>query len=303
LGERRVQFDDRIVTLVFASARQLATSLDVLNDLAELRRAKTPATFFLEQTNVDQTGWAEELAGRLQHVSVDAPAVCVLDTGINAGHPLLEGSLASTDCHAIHPTWGTHDHDGHGTEMAGLALYGDLVPLLEDAGPVMLSHRLESAKILPPNGTNDPELYASVTAEATSRPEIEAPQRRRVFSMAVTSSDNREGGLPTSWSSAVDALAAGRSFDASSHGLVYLDDSPSQRRLFVVSAGNINVNLLEHGHLERSDTEPVDDPAQAWNALTVGAYTDKVDITDPSWSGWSPRAEPKKRPPVKAVFE
>lgn len=194
VGARRIRFDDRIVTLVLASARQLAASLAVLNDLAELRRAKTPASFFLEQSKVDQVGWAEELAGRIQHASEDAPAICILDTGINPGHPLLEGSLLSVDCHAVDPSWGTHDDTGHGTEMAGLALYGDLGPVLEDTAPVMLGHQLESVKILPPKGANAPDLYAAVTAEAASRPEIEAPGRRRVFSMAVTSNENREGG-------------------------------------------------------------------------------------------------------------
>jgi len=291
LSERRIQFDDRIVTLVRASAHQLAASLDVLNDLAELRRAKTPATFFHQQSNEDQIQWAEELAGRIQRASEDAPAVCILDTGVHPGHPLIEGSLAPVDRHTIDPAWGTHDHHGHGTEMAGLALYGDLTPLLESSDPVTLGHQLESVKILPPKGANDPDLYGAVTAEAASRPEIEAPERRRVFSMAVGSSDNREGGVPTSWSSALDALAAGRSFDAASKGLVYLDDdSTPHQRLFVVSAGNVDETTLEHGHLERSDTEPVDDPAQAWNVLTVGAYTEKVVISDSSWVNWSPLA-------------
>ncbi|PRP90283.1 hypothetical protein ENSA5_65780 [Enhygromyxa salina] len=99
------------------------------------------------------------------------PAVCILDTGVNLGHPLIEGSLTPDDCYALDPTWGTHDHDGHGTEMAGLTLYGDLAPQLEDTGPVVLRHRLESVKILPPRGANDPDLYGAVTAEAASRPE------------------------------------------------------------------------------------------------------------------------------------
>jgi hypothetical protein len=289
VGERRMQFDDRIVTQLRASARQLSTAIDVLGDLAELRRAKLPPTFFLQQSNVDQTGWVASLLQRIRYPSEEVPAVCVLDTGVNLGHPLLEGSLAASDCHTIEPQWGAHDDTGHGTEMAGLALYGDLEPLLQESGPVAVSHKLESVKILPPTGANDPDLYGAITAEAASRPEVEAPERRRVFSMAITSSDNREGGLPTSWSSAIDALAAGRSFDPSSKGLEYLDDS-SRQRLFVVSAGNIDPALLEYEHLARSDTEPVDDPAQAWNALAVGAYTDKVVITDPSWAGWDPLA-------------
>src|SRR6266852_1030581 len=44
VGERRLAFDDRIVVLVKGSAAQLSTSLDVLNDVAEVRRAKDTAT-------------------------------------------------------------------------------------------------------------------------------------------------------------------------------------------------------------------------------------------------------------------
>jgi hypothetical protein len=211
----------------------------------------------------------------------------VLDTGVNRGHPLLQGSLAIADCHACDPTWGAHDQEGHGTEMAGLALYGDLTHVLAASGPVHLRHRLESVKILPDEGENPPELYGAITAEATSRVEVEAPDRPRCFSMAITALDERDRGQPTSWSAAVDALAAGRALDATSAGLVYLDDgSDPLRRLFVLSAGNVDAMELEVGHLNRSEADPVHDPAQAWNALTVGAFTEKTLINDSAWSGW-----------------
>jgi hypothetical protein len=175
--------------------------------------------------------------------------------------------------------------------MAGLALYGDLVDHLVGDASVELRHRLESVKILPPVGQNDPDLYGAVTAEATSRPEIQAPTTCRVFSMAVTAKDGRDRGQPTSWSAAVDALAAGRSFDPSDKGLKYVDEyEDAFRRLFVLSAGNIEGPILERDHICRSEVEPVHDPAQAWNALTVGAFTDKAVITDAGWDGWSPVA-------------
>ena len=47
---------------------------------------------------------------------------------------------------------------------------------------------------------------------------------------------------------------------------------------FVVAAGNVARHRWEKEHLDRSDVEPVHDPAQAWNALGVGAYT---TLTDP----------------------
>jgi hypothetical protein len=34
------------------------------------------------------------------------------------------------------------------------------------------------------------------------------------------------------------------------------------------------------------ETDSVHDPAQAWNALTVGAYTERCAVSDPSFNGW-----------------
>ena len=295
VGKRRLEFDDRIVTLIYGTPRQLSQSIDVLSDLAEVRRAKETALFFVDLSSVDQADWLQDLSGRTSYASEGAPAVCVLDTGVTREHPLLAPSLSSEDCHAVDPAWGTHDDGGgptmrgHGTEMAGLALWGDLTTMLASPAPVQLRHRLESVKILPPSGQNPPELYGAVTAEATVRPEIQAPLRRRCFSMAVTATDDRDRGQPSSWSAAIDALAAGRAFDASTQGLIYLD-RPDRKahRLFVISAGN--TSQFELTHLDRSDTEAVHDPAQAWNALTVGAYTEKSLIEDPALEGWSPIA-------------
>lgn len=293
VAPRRLQFDDRIVTLVRAAPDQLAASVDVLADLAEIRKAKETAADFADMAPEEQGEWMRELLTRTtRSASRAAPAVCLLDTGVNRGHPLLEGSLSATDSHTCDPTWGAHDHHGHGTEMAGLALYGDLVPVLAGSEPVQLRHRLESVKILPPVGKNPPELYGAVTAEATSRVEGEAPNRQRCFSMAVAATDERDRGQPTSWSAAVDALAAGRVFDTSSSGLVYLDQREPSRRLFVLCAGNVAPANVEIAHLDRSDVDPVHDPGQAWNALTVGAYTDKALITDPHWDSWQPLAHP-----------
>src|SRR5262249_2102157 len=149
----------------------------------------------------------------------------------------------------------------HGTEMAGLAAYGDLVPQLVSGAPVLIRHRLESVKILPPRGANPPQLYGAITAQAVTRPEINAAQRLRVFSMAVTATDERDRGQPTSWSAAIDALAVGRTFDPATHGLVYLDEAEEgARRLFILSTGNVGPDYLQDDHLGRSDLEAVHDP-------------------------------------------
>lgn len=290
LGTRWIGFDDRIVTLVYASPRALTASLDVMDDIAELRRAKETPTFFVKESMSARKEWAEDLVRRTIHASPNAPAVCLLDTGVHAGHPLLEGSIAFEDCHTCDPNWGIHDHHGHGTQMAGLALYGDLTELFATSAEVTLRHRLESVKILPPRGENPPELYGAITAEAVSRPEVQVSKRHRVFAMAVTS-DGADRGEPTSWSAAIDALAAGRNFDPSDKGLKYFEGGEgAMSRLFLVSAGN--VTNLGVNHLDCSDASPVEEPAHAWNALSVGAYTEKAFISDVDFLGYSPVAKP-----------
>lgn len=276
LGTRLLSFEDRIVALVLGTAEQLSIALDVLDDIAEVRLAKETATFFIEQQNRDQRQWVEELLQRTSFPPTEAPAVCVLDTGINLGHPLLAPGLTATDCHTCDPAWLVDDHDGHGTEMGGLALYGDLADALESSGPVVLTHHLESVKILPPGNDSPPELYGSITAEGTGRVEAAAPHRNRCFALAVTTGDGRDRGQPSSWSAAIDALAAG-AFEGAG--------SARQRRLFFVSAGN--VRSPEVDHLNRSEVEPVHDPAQAWNALTVGACTHKTTLEGKSYRGWT----------------
>jgi hypothetical protein len=277
VGERHLVFDNRVIVLVRASARQLGSALDIIDDFAELRAAHTNASFFTHLSQIEQAEWVDDLIARTQPAPEEAPAACVLDTGVNRGHPLLDHSLAEDDMHACDPGWGPHDHDGHGTQMAGVALYGDLQSALENGAPVQLHHRLESVKILPPVGQNNPDLYGALSADAVARTEVQAPARRRVFSMAITAEPDPIPGTPTSWSSAVDALAAGRDFDTLNGELRYIDDASAEsHRLFLISAGN--VRDPDGAYLDRSDLEPVEDPAQAWNALTVGAYTELVDV-------------------------
>lgn len=278
VGQEKLTFPGRIVVLVKARADQLTASLDVLNDLAEVRAAKQVVPELHQMTPSEQSDIAKELLKGMRAAPPNAPAVCILDTGVNHNHPLLASSLSAHDLHTYDPAWGKDDDCGHGTEMAGLALFDDLSPVARSRILPVLMHRLESVKILPPGGgQNPPRLDGAITAEAASRVEIQTPKRRRGFSLAVTRNADGLRGQPTSWSAAIDALSAGRSFDPSSKGLEYLDDrEEGPRRLFVVAAGNVETTDIDH--LARSDTQSIHDPGQAWNALTVGASTEFVDI-------------------------
>jgi hypothetical protein len=191
---------------------------------------------------------------------------------------LLEGSLAEQDLHTVDPDWTAADEDGHGTELAGIALFGDLTPVLVAQGPVVLPARLESVKLLRESGDNEGEPYGALTIEAVARAESAAPDRSRLFNLAVAATDTRDRGRPSSWSAALDALA----FDSATDG--------ARPRLFVVSSGNCqnpNAWLTHPAHLA---TESIHDPAQSWNALTVGASTHKIHITEADAADYQPIA-------------
>ena len=277
-----VAFLERTVLLTFASVDQMQRSIVTLNSIAELRRAKETADFFDSLRADEQREWLEDLLARAQYTpdGEGIPHVCLLDTGVNRGHRLLGPALAANDLHSVEPGWGTDDANGHGTRMAGLALAGDLTPLLAGSNSLELNHRLESVKLLPCDGATgkDPLHHGYLTAEAVARPEITAPSRRRVFGMAVTARDNRDRGRPSAWSAAIDSLA------------VDADGDGANPRLVVVSAGNIDDNNAWPRYPDSNDTDSVHDPAQAWNALTVGAYTDLVRITETDASGYTPIA-------------
>lgn len=282
VAKGEVRFPERTVLLAQTSVKQMRASMVTLNSIAELRRPKETAEFFDSMPASEQLEWLEDLMAGARYPShaEDVPYVCLLDTGVNRGHRLLAPALAGADLHTVRPGWGTDDADGHGTGMAGLALGGDLAELLAASGPTEFRHRLESVKLLPHDGAtgNDPEHYGYLTIEATARPEISAPRHRRVFSMAITARDQRDRGRPSAWSSVLDALAA------DSDGL------GGHPRLLVVSAGNINDSTAWNNYPDSNDTDGVHDPAQAWNALTVGAYTELVTIAGADTHGFGPIA-------------
>lgn len=135
--------------------------------VAELGLVTDNPKVILEDLEAFEDELVENLADRIDWPPNDATAVCILDTGVNRAHPLIEPALSPDDLQAIDTRWGVDDHipRGHGTGMAGLSLHGDLTTLLGDSSEPQLTHRLESVKILPPHGfpANEPGSYGAIT--------------------------------------------------------------------------------------------------------------------------------------------
>ena len=280
--EQRLYFPEHVVLAVLADRATIELMLFARLSIVELRRANDSPAFFLDDIDRDeQRDVCEELSERTEWPGMDVPAVCLLDTGVNRAHILIEPTLAEADMAAVKAEWGVADSPhGHGTGMAGLALFGDLAPHLAGVDVPSLSHRLESVKILPPDGFDPTEerLYGAYTKQAVALPETERPDRRRVFCLAVTNED-RTGKRPTTWSAAIDQEAAG----------VTEVGERVPPRLFVVSAGNAP-NEITMDRIADPDTLEIEDPAQAWNTITVGGYTDLINIQEPEFKDYSPYA-------------
>lgn len=270
--EEVLTFPERAVKLILVSHAQLERLIEFSDDIAEFRASRTLALLVLQRENEEQLEIVEQLLARTR-LHETGSVICILDSGVNNGHLLLQPVLDHDDLHTADPAWGVADHDGHGTLMAGMAAFGDLLELLNDNSPVRIGHRLESAKILPPPpATNLKRLWGYMTAQGISRAEIQAPGRRRVSCMAITSIDDRDRGRPSSWSATLDGLSSG-----------YEDDT---HRLIVVSAGNVSDPDSWRNYPVDNLTNEVHDPGQAWNALTVGAFTAKTRIVDPILNGY-----------------
>lgn len=174
--------------MIRANAEQLQQLMDNSDFIAEFRRAPETAEFFVEQNIAEQKEWVNELCSRLKFTSSNA-TICVLDTGLNNGHPLLKDVTDDRLIQTVNETWGAADRVGHGTEMCGVATFFDLQACLESDKPIEVAHRIESVKIIPDGDSdaNDPELYGDITRQAIYLSEIENPQVNRVICLAITS--------------------------------------------------------------------------------------------------------------------
>ncbi|MER3355574.1 MAG: S8 family peptidase [Hoeflea sp. D1-CHI-28] len=284
--DRWSAFPDIRIVPVYATRMQVQAMLDIGRPgLAEIGFATDDPAILVNLSGEEQDGLVNDLADRIQWPGADVPAVCLLDTGVNRGHPLIEPALAPEDVQALVEDWQGDDHydgQGHGTPMAGLALHGDLTGPLADHSTPALHHRLESVKFLPPvpRAADDPANYGAITQAAVSLAEERQPDRRRTICSATTNY-LRRGDRPTRWSAAIDEIAAG--VDAA-------EGEEPPRRLFVQSIGNIGHDD-DWSSIEDVTRHSGEDPAQAWNALTIGGLTLKNAIEPHDQGTWFPCAD------------
>ena len=194
--------------------------------------------------------------------------------------PILKPSSAHARCRpdgnwAYDDAWGTDDHTlcgGHGTAVTTLALYGDLELLMNDRRQLTLLHAAESMKLLPPRGfpATKPPSYGVVTQGAIAKVEAARPNVQRCFCLANSTTDflpNR----PSTWSGALDQIASGSMPGDRDDGTLA---TWAPKRLVLVATGNVQGGMRE----EVLTSQSLEDPAQSWNALSIGGFTTKEKV-------------------------
>lgn len=267
-------FPERAVLLANANRAQLIELMLQSDLLAEFRAGQEPAGFWTNESRVEQQAWVNDLLHRIQ-IEESNVKICLLDTGVNHGHPLIQPLIDDSNTLSVNHFWGTNDHatgSGHGTLMAGVAGYGQLEHLLTSTTSVQLTHKLCSVKILPNQGENPRELWGDITSQGISIAEIQNPNMVLVYCMAVTSVEDADKGRPSSWSGAIDKMAYGEG---------------ENQRLIIISAGNVANEEMWQNYPDSNFTSSVQNPAQAWNALIVGAFTSKVQVTNPIFQNYT----------------
>lgn len=271
-------FPERAVLLINANRQKLIELMLQSDLLAEFRAGQEPAGFWVNESSKEQQNWVENLLQRIELVDSNIK-ICLLDSGVNNGHQLLQPLIDDADTLTVDNAWGTNDHSpmrgGHGTLMAGIAGYGKLEEALSTGNIVSLTHKLCSVKILPRPNQEDTkeEHWGAITNQAISRAEIQNNNHTLIYCLSVTALKGVDRGRPSSWSGEVDNLTFG-------HG--------ENQRLIIISAGNIRDEESWRNYPDSNFTSSIHNPAQSWNAIIVGAYTEKTQVIDDNFREYKP---------------
>ena len=282
INQERLNFPERSVIVIRANQDQLQELFAQSDNLAELRLAKEPVSFWSSMPNYEQKEAVDDLLERIVYDDKGV-SICILDSGINNGHRLIQHSCSDDEKETYHPDWSPSDHKGHGSQMAGISLFGDFQNAIEFRNPISINHRLFSGKILPPPNfpDNQKALYGDIIVQTISKCEIKIPDRNLQYCLAVTSNYETDFGRPSSWSAAIDKLAFG--------------EENGTQRLFLISAGNTSNLISERKELSNyPDINlklSIQSPAQSWNAITVGAFTEKTRVSEDNYIDYTTLAQ------------
>jgi hypothetical protein len=215
-----------------------------------------------------EEGRAEYPIARLQLPSKNAPTVCVIDSGIQEEHVLLEPAIDKTSSHSFLP--GITDigdfvsPGGHGTRVAGAVLYAENIP---KTGNYRLPCWVQNARVLDDVGRLPKALFPPALMRSIVQRYHKGTRKTRIFSHSINATCHCRLRHMSAWAAEVDALC--HQYDI----------------LVIQSIGNLPIDATPpragiRDHIEAGRDYPaylterscrVADPAQSFQAVTVGS--------------------------------
>jgi Subtilase family len=216
-----------------------------------------------------------EVSFTLEPPDQNAPKVCVIDSGIQEKHPLLKSAIAINDSKSwvpneINSTADLVPNGGHGTRVAGAVLYPTLIPT---SGKKQSVCWIQNARVLDKDCSLSKSLFPpALISNIVKFYQVE--KGTRIFNHSITGSTPCRTQYMSAWAAEIDNLSW-------QHDI-----------LFIVAAGNLpsdgrisNSRLSVQSHLQNgkpypdyllSDSCRVSNPAQSFQALTVGSVSSQT---------------------------
>ena len=258
-----VKFSQVVIYLIKANRKRLELMIDAIDYVSEIREYIDPSILTSPKSRQDEIEFVHLLSEDTQCAPNKLSRIGIIDSGVDNKHPMLSNYLPDERLHTVIGQ-SLFDNYWHGTGMAGLALFGDLAEAIVKPNREPVFSDLSSVKILPDDDEpeNEKEMYAVIYEDAmiTARND-----NAEVLCSAVTNDDvDTCKGMASATSAAIDET---------------LYDNGECGTLMILAAGN-TINTLGGQYPDYLLNSEIHDPAQSWNALTVGAYTEKVAIKD-----------------------
>ena len=250
INEHPLIFEDRIVFLMKATVIELTSFVSKCSLIAEIRIAKKIETSIINSSLEEQQELLEQLQNNIQYATEsDDTRIVILDGNIIKRHPLLDDAIVRNQ--KALPIFNSDNRDEHATEMASLSLLGDIREASKKQH-IEIHYKIEGVQIF--DGIyDDHELYGIITNNAV---QMTSDNEHSAYIMPVTEDNSdKYRGKPSSWSAYLDNIVF------------------NNKKLFAVSVGNINGCYYESEYNAIQEDSCIESPAQAWNVISVGSYT------------------------------
>jgi hypothetical protein len=218
----------------------------------------------------------------------DAPAICIIDSGIQEMHPYLAHAIDTQTSNCYVPgssATDVADHvraGGHGTRVAGAVLYPEGIPVFGESKPVCW---IQNARVLDAGNRLSNALHPPSYLKAIVEEYRLGERGTRLFNHSIAAYQPCRLRNMSAWAASIDWL------------------SWKHDVLFFQSAGNLpgrsaklpaRLGVLDHigsghsypGYLSRASSR-IPSPSESLQAITVGSvgHADHIDLDMSSMAG------------------